>query len=659
MDLADKERAGHVGLVLRGAACAAIFLAAIIAYFPGLGGPFLLDDFGSIAALGNYGGVHDWETFRSFVFGGHAGPTGRPLSLVTFLIDARDWPADPWSFKRTNLVIHLVNGALLGLLMRQLLRALHMDSRKATWAAVVAMGCWLLHPFLVSTTLYVVQRMAQLATLFVYLGLIGYVYGRSLLATDRTRAYVVMSASLSLFTLLSLLCKENGILLPLLAGTIELTIFASHKAAAPKLNRAWAGLFMAAPSAVVVLYLVYAASSVDFFAVVPPRDFSLFERLLTQPRVLADYLQNWYIPKLYTTGIFQDHFSISKGLFTPLATALCILLHTAIIGLAIARRRQWPLLSLAALFFYGGHVLESTVLNLELYFEHRNYLSACFLFLPVVVMIQKKLEPRMFLLVAIGMLAVLGGFTRYSATVWQDMPSIVEASARKAPTSARAQGRYATDLFNAGRYDESLEVLDRAIANISSNHPLLHITRLNILCYGGSLTNDEFRRVTNELDGTRYDPRSIRLYTVLLTSVIEKRCPDVTVETVQAMFIRMLDLPYNADPANLGYSHIKYFIGYADVFRNDPEAAVAAFEESLASRPGASHAMLMAALLATGEFYEEALHISELALTQIEADRQSTIGGDRVTEADIRGFQATVRADLDAQRDAGTSDPAE
>jgi len=164
-----------------------LFLATAFAYYPGLNGPFLLDDFGSIAPLGNLGGVTDWVTFKAFVFGGHAGPTGRPLSLLTFLIDANDWPADAWAFKRTNLLIHLLNGILLGVLVSKILSALNYSRQDTRWIALVSAGIWLLHPFLVSTTLYVVQRMAQLSTLFIFAGLIGHLYGRSFISSNFKR----------------------------------------------------------------------------------------------------------------------------------------------------------------------------------------------------------------------------------------------------------------------------------------------------------------------------------------------------------------------------------------------------------------------------------------------------------------------------------------
>jgi tetratricopeptide (TPR) repeat protein len=653
MNLASKKQSEQYKQVAIWLSWLGVMVMTVLAYWPGLSGPFMLDDYGAIAALGKYDGVRDWETFKAYVFGGHSGPTGRPVSLLTFLIDSQNWPADPWPFKRTNLIIHLLNGVLLGTFIAQILHVVRIEARTARRIALVVAACWLLHPFLVSTTLYVVQRMAQLSTLFVFAGLIGYMYGRSLLSRNTVLAYVVMSASLATFTVLATFSKENGALLPLLAGVVEISLFASQDNRLPRLDRRWFGAFIAAPAALIVGYLAMRVTRPDFFEIVPPRDFSIYERLLTQPRVLVEYLQHWFVPKLYTTGVFQDHFIKS------ITTALAMVLHLGAITLAFYKRRQWPLFSLAILFFYGAHLIESTVLNLELYFEHRNYLSASLLLLPLVVVLNRKLGLRTFVVTCASILFLLGGFTRYSATIWQDMGTMIEVSARKAPTSPRAQGRYATELFNAGRHDEALSVLDRAIASNPTSHSLLYLTRLNILCYTDLLTREEFDALSRKLGNTFYDPRSIALYTVLVDLVAENRCPELSAEALQSMFVGMLAYPFNADPKRLSYSHVKYFIGRTHIFLDNPAAAVEAFEESLASRPGASHAMIMAALLASSEYHREALHISELALSQLDADRQSTIGVNRVSEADIRYFQDVVRADIEAQRGGDISDPVE
>jgi tetratricopeptide (TPR) repeat protein len=489
--------------------------------------------------------------------------------------------------------------------------------------------------------------MAQLSTLFIIAGLLGHLYGRSLIARNELRAYLIMSLSMGVFTLLAMLSKENGILLPLLIGVVELTVFSAEKHKDAGLNRYWTSVFVIAPSLVIFLYLIHIASSRDFFDINPPRDFSLYERFLTQPRVLFDYLQNWFIPKLYTAGVFQDHFQKSTGLFSPITTVLCALLHVSIIALSIVSRRRWPLSAFAILFFYASHVLESSVINLELYFEHRNYLAVAFLFVPLIALLQAKASRRIFVSVAFFGLLILGSFTRYSATVWADYSSMVETAAQKAPMSARAQGQYAVDLYNAQRYDEALQVVDRAIENIPKKAFLL-LGKMNILCKLGLLDDGEFVQAAKIISASPYDPRSISVYTTLTSSVVKGECPGVSLDVLQSMYVDMQQVPLNAEATGLRFSQIQYFIGFVDAFANRPLHAIESFELSLSARPGASHAMMMAALMATNEYHDEALYLSDLALSQLDAAAQGPLTAERVRESDIREFQVTVRMDRDA-----------
>ncbi len=628
-----------------------LILLVVMAYWPGLGGPFVLDDFDSIAALGNRGGVVDWETFKAFVLGGSSGPTGRPVSLLTFLIDANNWPAESWPFKRTNLIIHCLCGVLLGVLTQQILALLHYERREAHYIAIAAAGIWLLHPFLVSTTLYIVQRMAQLSTLFSFAGLILYLRGRVLLPTNARRAYILMTTSIVLFGLLAMLSKENGILLPLLVGTVELTVVANQRELLGKLNRYWCIVFLLVPTLVIGAYLSARLFSGSFFEVVPPRDFSLYERGLTQPRILFDYLQNWFLPKLYTTGVFQDHFIKSSGLFAPLTTLLSVLAHAGIIALAIVKRRSWPIFALAALFFYTSHLLESTVMNLELYFEHRNYLASAFLFLPLLVALRRKIELRQFALLSLIIWLLLGSFTYYSSSVWASWPGMVEASAHKAPTSARAQAQYSVLLFNAGRHDESIEVLDRAIKIIPVSSPLLIVNRLVTLCELDRLTAAEFDAQALSLSITSYDARMISIYSSLADAVVSGKCANVRTTQLNEFFKQMLSLPVSLKKQTLEYSQVQYLVGFSYVHSGQPKKATTAFSESLSARSGAGHAMQMAAILASSNFGHEALHFSDLALADLAAQATGALNTAVVSEADIHIFQDTVRADIKALQD--------
>ncbi|NCF15905.1 MAG: hypothetical protein GWP62_11385 [Gammaproteobacteria bacterium] len=656
-----KERAAQIKKQQLGflAGWLIVLLAAVLAYWPGLNGPYLLDDFGSIAVLGDYGGVTNWETFKRFVFGGHSGPTGRPISLLSFLIDANNWPADSLPFKRTNLVIHLINGILLGVLTTMVLKCLEVSERGVRWIALVATAMWILHPFLVSTTLYIVQRMAQLSTLFMFAGLALYLYGRLQIAENTKKAYLIMTAAIGVFTLLAMLSKENGILLPLLVGVIELTVVASQRHRLPALNRYWMSVCIILPAAVVGLYLARLLLAESFFDILPPRDFSVYERFLTQGRVLIEYLQHWYIPKLYTTGIFQDHFIKSTGLFVPVTTALSHLLHVAVIGLALAKRRQYPLFSLAVLFFYGSHLLESTVVNLELYFEHRNYPATAFLFLPLVEWLYRKASPRTFGIVSLAVVLLLTSFTRYSATVWASLPSMIETSALKAPTSARAQSQYAKLLFISGRRSEAIAVIEEAIEKLPAD-PLLLLSRLYFLCGENVLDAREFERVAHTLLQLPFDSRALKAYNVFAEAVVLGSCPNVENERLESLFVRMLDVSPNGNPTSLAYSHIQFLIGYTRVFLDRPGEAVEAFEKSLDSRPGPSHAMAMASLLASRDFGGEALILADRALVQLQREMaEDPLLVPKVSESDILEFQKAVNADLAVQQGGDISDPAQ
>jgi tetratricopeptide (TPR) repeat protein len=504
----------------------------------------------------------------------------------------------------------------------------------------------MLHPFLVSTTLYAVQRMAQLAMLFAVGGLVTYLYGRSLLATNKTRAYLVMSLSLGVFTVLATFSKENGVLLPMLVGVIEMTIFASRGDKVAMLDRRWSAVFLGVPSIFIVGFLGYRFFSVDFLEIHETRDFSLYERLLTQTRVVADYLQHWFLPKLYTTGVFQDHVIKSTGLFAPVSTAAGALFHTGLIILAFATRRELPLLALAILFFYVSHLLESTTLNLELYFEHRNYMAAGFLFLPLIVLLRDKLSRQMGLLVVGALLLVLAGFTRFSASVWSNYDKMVVASAQKAPTSARAQTELAVALFNAGQYEQSLQVIDRAIVTIPDDNAVVLLNRLVIRCNLRVLQPQELDAAVSALSPKVYDRRLLKHYTSLSLALTQNRCPGVALEQLRPLFRNMLQNPANSKAGSPALSHIKYLSGSLDMQAGNADAAMRQYMESLEAKPDAGSAMTMAAMMATAGFPHEALLLSERALDYLDIESKGIRLGKKVTEKDILDFRAMVTAQI-------------
>ncbi len=619
-------------------AFAIVAIVAALAYWPGLLGPFVLDDHGSLSALGELGGVTDWETLKAFVFSGFTGPTGRPLTLLTFLIDGSNWPTDPWPFKRTNLVLHIINGALLAVLTTQVLRLANVGD-DSKWLGIICAAAWLLHPFLVSTTLYPVQRMAQLAATFIFCGMSLYIYGRRLLITEPIKAYVAMSIAVGGFTILAVLSKENGVLLPLLIGVLELTLFSSLRPQIGSVNRLWFAGFIVLPTIAVFAALGKYGLSGSFFEPNPPRDYSTYERLLTQARIVVDYLGHWFMPKLYTTGVFQDHFAFSTGIARPVTTAIAISFHAGLLSTALYARNRLPLLAFSVLFFYGGHLLESTILNLELYFEHRNYLPAAFLYTVPVVLLYQLTSRRTAIAAGIVAVLTLAAFTNYSARIWQSYEGIVQASALAAPGSARAQQQYSMILFNQGEHDRAFAVVDRAIERLP-NRENLWLWRATMLCQLDRLAPEDFTEMADVVAAKPYDLRSLSNYELFVSQLVNGSCPSVDVAQLRGFLGRLLEQPINADPMQPMFAQISYLIGYVEMKMNNGETAVDWFRQSLDSRPGAGRAMRMASNLATEELYQEARELVTLAQ---EFKRREAVGALRQTTIRTEDIDDFVR----------------
>src|SRR5882724_7676272 len=85
----------------------ALMVFAYWALAPGLSGGFLFDDYVNLPALGAYGPVDNLRTFALYLTSGHGDPTGRPLAMLSFLLEANDWPAIAAPFLYTNVLLHL------------------------------------------------------------------------------------------------------------------------------------------------------------------------------------------------------------------------------------------------------------------------------------------------------------------------------------------------------------------------------------------------------------------------------------------------------------------------------------------------------------------------------------------------------------------------
>lgn len=347
----------------------ALIVLASLAFLPGLDGPFLLDDLSSIPKA-RPGGLSAEEAV-DIAARNRAGLLRRPVAALTFTANhliARDAPL---SFKVTNLVLHALTGLLVLWLARIVLGWLapHWSAARRNGAALVAALIFVAHPLQVSTVLYVVQRMALLATSFTLAALI--VLARFLERADAAdrRRFALATLAYWLWFALAVGSKESGVLLPLLA----LVLYASARRAGfdARPSRWFAAHAIALPLAGAIAVLPFAWHAA--FAGYAERDWGLFERLATESTVLWFYLRLWLVPQVSRMGLYHDDYPV-YGMTDP-AVWLAAAAWLALIALAWKLRRRVPLLAFAVAWYLAAHALESTVLPLELVFEHRNYLA--------------------------------------------------------------------------------------------------------------------------------------------------------------------------------------------------------------------------------------------------------------------------------------------
>ncbi len=584
--------------------CSVLALVLLI-YFPGLQGGFLFDDFPNLQELGTYGGVVDVNSLKAFVLSGFSGPTGRPLSLLSFLLNDNSWPSHAYSFKLTNLWIHLLTGLTLCWATLLLLRLYGVAERRAVWVAVISSSIWLLHPYFVSTTLYVVQRMAQLAALFMFAGIAGYVHGRLLLATRQRAAYLWMTGSVGLGTLLAVLSKENGALLPLLIIVLE---FCQPKMGAAFPARLWRATVIWIPALVVVVAL---ARMLDFSPDLwPAREFNQPERLLSEARILWEYLFCLFVPQIEGRGLFQDGYQISRGWFAPASSFYAVVGLLALFMSALLLRRNWPFYSLAILFFFASHLMESSVVGLELYFEHRNYVAAAFLFLPIVIVLARtceKVRPAVPVAIVAVLFAVMAFMTWQRASLWSDTNKLELYWAVSTPDSPRAQNAIAAFLINQGRLQEADSALEAAMVRLP-NSALLTIRLLLQKVYTDTATHVDFVSAANRLSTQPFDAQAL--------VGLRKLTDFVTAPTSKASYLTDTIVLIDALNANLNYQRISvfkrtvpYLRGRIYLAQQLPEAASAEYSRAMVLYADAEASLMMVAELARAGYQTQALQL--------------------------------------------------
>lgn len=384
----------------------------IAVYWPGLHGSFFFDDEPNILTVEEIRIEHlSFESIKLAFESGFSGPLGRPISQLSFALNYYFSGFDPFAFKLTNLVIHCLNGLLVYLIAVLLLAATRQKQRneKTQLLAAIVAAAWLLNPIQLTSVLYVVQRMASLSALFLLAAVWLHIKGRQQQQPNKT---VYLLISWLVLWPLSVLSKETGFLFAGYILAYEVIVRRSQQHSIDLFARILLGTCIAL-GAGFIIYLLTTSGNQWLLGGYATRTFTLTERLLTEPRIIWNYLGLIAFPRLEAFSLHHDDIVVSTSLLRPWTTLPAILGIAVLLLSAWRARTSQPLIAFGIAWFLLGHSIESTFISLELAHEHRNYVPAFgILLLPVTVfrLVEKEQIKRMAWAGAMLVLLVYTGF---------------------------------------------------------------------------------------------------------------------------------------------------------------------------------------------------------------------------------------------------------
>lgn len=503
-------------------------MLAGLLFLPGLPGDFVFDD--NINIVGNSGIELQSlapSNILDIIFSTQFGGITRVLPTLTFAIDyyRGGGTLDPATFKATNIAIQAVTAFVLAWFLRSLLLAAGARPNAARWASLALAFVWAAHPLQVSSVLYVVQRMQTMATLFILLALWSYVTARRAQIEGRSGRTGWMLTGL--MWALALACKEDAVLLPIYMLAMEFTILrfqAGDAALASRIKRGY-------------LYAIVAGIAIFLLVVVPHywswdayynRNFSSYERLLTQGRVLCLYLWEMLIPVPSHMPFYYDWLVPSRSLLHPWSTLPALLLLGVLLIAAWKTRHHRPIFAFGILLFFAGHAVTSNIAPLELAFEHRNHLPLVGIVLAAGDLLMISLDRfrlRKTLIATSGLvlLAGLSSATVMRAQAWNSDLRMAQTSTRIAPFSTRAWNQLCVAYFNLGGGDKvDNPYLNQAIAACDKGAEADHNsikTLTNIIAMKaiqGTLTSGDWDRYIERLRHVTMTPENASSIWVIL-----------------------------------------------------------------------------------------------------------------------------------------------
>ncbi len=623
-----------------------ISVVGAIIYSNTLHSPFVFDDFRNITD-NPYVSSTQLNLNRLYHLAFKSGSANRPVANISFAINYYFGGYDPTGYHIVNIILHLINGSLVYFLALIIFRQLpHVSSpaRSALipetpgypviWMSLFAALIFIAHPIQTQSVTYIVQRMNSLAAMFYLLSFLLYIQGR--LAQRRWKRWALFSACL-LSWVMGLGSKEIAATLPLLILLYEWYFFQD-------LSPAWLRkniVRLAVPIAIFFLIALIYLKDHPFESILAGytrRDFTVWERVLTQFRVVVYYISLLLYPHPSSLNLIH-HVTTSHSLFDPITTFLAVLLAAGLIGLGVYLARRQRLISFCIFWFFITLVIESSVIALEMMYEHRLYLPMFGFALLVTYLLFHFLskKPLWAPMLCVILISLLSTATYLRNQTWQDEITLWSDVVEKNPKSYRGHNNLANALPET-RLDEAIAHYQEAL-RLKPDFAEAHISFGRVLKDTGNLD----QAISHYYTALSISPKNVQAHINLAAALLlQGRLSEAISHSLQAVRLR----PDYID----GYNNL----GNALVRQGRLDEAIKVLEQGLQIKPDnvKAHSNMGVALMGKGRVDEAIDHFSEaLRIQPDDAKVHSNLGVALVRQGHpdkaIRHFSEALRIQPD------------
>lgn len=437
----------------------------------------------------------------------------RFLVGISFAINYGLSGMDPFYFRLTNVLIHILNAFLVYILLKLILSLPSINSELKSRLKILPLFIsflFLSHPIQTETVNFITQRFVLLATFFYLWTLILYLQ----FDIYRKRRFYLGAI---LTSISAMFCKEFTVTLPVMIIVMDFCLFQKQNInLKPHIKRILPFLCLLLIIPLTLLNTSSKATGVANIAhsqytevsnqnsIMKKMDItqaqgvtiSRHEYFLTQLNVIRTYLKLLFIP--VNQNIDHDY-PISHRL--DLTTSLTGLFFLLLIILGILKSRSESLMALGILWFFVTLSVESSVIPIgHVMAEYRLYLPSIGMLIFSIYLLS-RLDQKLFMSLIFFLIVSASILTIHRNYIWSDEIKLWQDTMIKSPLKRRAYSNLAYLYTVNHKYSEALTIL-------KNEHKLFPLDAEDYINYAYIYkeTNDLDSALSNALKAVELEP---------------------------------------------------------------------------------------------------------------------------------------------------------